>query len=159
MFPCNTYQVADKGYVFCPRGIRKSLPHDSRYSPVLCCRSPPLHRARPQAFKISISVDSNHAESHCNLATLEVHKQVRSSRATHISEPVILPLTEAPSDSLALLSLAFFPLQPWRPIVPRNAKRSVRAGSEMSRCLALGHNDDDDAESTHEYTVAFNICW
>lgn len=126
---------------------------------LLYVASPPLHCARPQAFKISISVDSNHAESHCNLATLEVHKQVRSSRATYISEPVILPLTEAPSNSLANLSLTFCPLQPWRPVVPRNAKRSVRAGLEMSRCLALGHNDDDDAESTHEYTVAFNLCW
>lgn len=30
-----------------------------------------------QAFKIAISVDSNHAESYCNLAALEVRKQVR----------------------------------------------------------------------------------
>lgn len=31
-----------------------------------------------QAFKIAISVDSNHAESYCNLAVLEVRKQVRA---------------------------------------------------------------------------------
>lgn len=32
-----------------------------------------------QAFKIAISVDSNHAESYCNLAALEVRKQVSTS--------------------------------------------------------------------------------
>ena len=33
--------------------------------------------SRAQAFKIAVSVDSNHAESYCNLAALEVRKQVR----------------------------------------------------------------------------------